>query len=393
MGAGRWSGGGTAALALGVMVTAACAVAPRADAFVYWANHGGTTIGRANNDGTGIDQGFITGAREPCGLAVDSKHIYWGNQAPSTIGRADLDGTGVDQNFVTGVGGVCGIAVDATGIWWNNRGSPGGNVGRADLDGTDVDPDLFSSPQVQGPCGVALGPGNAPGRFLYWANTASSPTTIGRSPVPDPLPVGNFIPQALPSPCWPAVSSSHIYWTNLFSGIVRTDLNGGNPESVVGSLAFGGLAVSGARLYWANLTEGTISRSNLDGTSPDFAYIRGGNEVRGLAVNAGSSPPAPPCGELEFGKLKKNRKKGTAKLTVEVGCAGTLVLGGRGVKPTEREAAGAGELKLPVRAKGAKKKKLRKKGKAKVNAEITFTPTGGTPDGDSKKLKLVKRKK
>ncbi len=82
----------TAALAA-LALTALAFTAP-ADADVYWTNYNAATIGRANLDGTGVDQGFIHTAYSPWGLAADDEHIYWA--AGGTIGRANLDGTGVD---------------------------------------------------------------------------------------------------------------------------------------------------------------------------------------------------------------------------------------------------------------------------------------------------------
>ena len=38
---------------------------------MYWGNFGSTTIGRANLNGTGVTQSFISGAEAPCGVAVD----------------------------------------------------------------------------------------------------------------------------------------------------------------------------------------------------------------------------------------------------------------------------------------------------------------------------------
>jgi hypothetical protein len=68
---------------------------------IYWANrvtedntYGATTMGRANLDGTGVDQNFLTGANSLCGLAIVGTYIYWGNSEDTTIGRANLDGTG-----------------------------------------------------------------------------------------------------------------------------------------------------------------------------------------------------------------------------------------------------------------------------------------------------------
>src|SRR5262245_5390082 len=65
---------------------------------VYWVNGHAGTIGRANVDGTGADESFITGAGYPVGVAVDSNYVYWAGDIPDgTIGRANLDGTGADD--------------------------------------------------------------------------------------------------------------------------------------------------------------------------------------------------------------------------------------------------------------------------------------------------------
>ena len=101
---------GAAAVAASAPVGAASAQATAGPAQIYWANNGTGTIGRANLDGTGANQSFITGspASVPCGVAVDGGHIYWANTSFGTIARANLDGTGVDQNFITGVVHPCG---------------------------------------------------------------------------------------------------------------------------------------------------------------------------------------------------------------------------------------------------------------------------------------------
>jgi hypothetical protein len=49
----------------------ALAVGPVSAGAVVWANFGSGTIGRANLDGTGADESFITGASGPFGVAVD----------------------------------------------------------------------------------------------------------------------------------------------------------------------------------------------------------------------------------------------------------------------------------------------------------------------------------
>jgi hypothetical protein len=101
-----------------------------------------------------------------------------------------------------------------------------------------------------------------------------------------------------------------------------------------------------------------------------------------------------PPNDFTFGKVKKNKKKGTAKLTVTVPFpgAGDLELAkSKKLKGDAKRAAAEGRVKLKVRPKGKTKKKLADKGKAKVTAVVTFTPDGGTPNTEDKKIKLVKR--
>jgi hypothetical protein len=107
----------------------------------------------------------------------------------------------------------------------------------------------------------------------------------------------------------------------------------------------------------------------------------------------GGGAPAPDAtNDISFGKVKKNKRKGTAKLTVNVPGTGELDLAKtKKVKPDDESAEDAGKEKLAIKPKGKAKKKLNSKGKAKVKAEVTFTPDGGTPNTEDKKIKLVKR--
>jgi hypothetical protein len=104
--------------------------------------------------------------------------------------------------------------------------------------------------------------------------------------------------------------------------------------------------------------------------------------------------------DISFGKLKKNKDKGTAVLSVNVPGPGTLTLGGTGVKPqrharldgtVSKAVTSAGVAKLKVKAKGAKKKKLLETGKVKVKLKVTFTPTGGAPKVETRRAKLIDR--
>ena len=118
----------------------------------------------------------------------------------------------------------------------------------------------------------------------------------------------------------------------------------------------------------------------------------------------GTPPPDDgllPSNDFSFGKLKRNKKRGTAKLPVEVPGPGEVELAKtKKVKPdTEQLKAAAAataqeggiEAKLTIKPKGKAKKKLNRKGKAKVKAKVTYTPDGGEPNTQSKRVGLKKR--
>ena len=104
-------------------------------------------------------------------------------------------------------------------------------------------------------------------------------------------------------------------------------------------------------------------------------------------------PSDEPDNDFSFGKAKRNAKKGSAKLSVEVPGAGELELSGKGVKPVSEDVSGESTVDLPVKAKGKLKKKLKKKRKVTANVEVTFTPDGGDPNTQDASVKLKLKKK
>jgi hypothetical protein len=134
-----------------------------------------------------------------------------------------------------------------------------------------------------------------------------------------------------------------------------------------------------------------------DGTSGAFTS---GSNAR---LNITAVVAAKPLNTFSFGKLNRNKKKGTATVPVFVPGPGSLSLTGKNVK-TQRAAGGAaasltvpgaGMVKLLVKPKGKLKKKLRKKGTARVRIRVTYTPTGdlpGVPNTQTEKIKLNKKR-
>ena len=280
-----------AALVLATLAVATLALAARADAFVYWTDQATDTIARANLDGTGANQSFITSAGAPYGVAVDGTHIYWGDSgAAPTIERANLDGTGVNQSFITvaNTNGPNGVAVDGTHIYWTNF--PGW-IGRANLDGTGVNQSFITG--ANGANGVAVD-----GAHIYWTNSDTG--TIGRANLDGTGVNQSFITGANTSaPNGVAVDGTHIYWANMGAGTIgRANLDGTgvNQSFITGANGANGVAVDGAHVYWADEGAGTIGRANLDGTDANQGFITGQGGLVGVAVDAllvGAPPPAP----------------------------------------------------------------------------------------------------
>jgi hypothetical protein len=397
--------GGRVATLVGLVAVAALIAAGRADAYIYWAvdqGGDGTTIARAENDGSSVNRNFITGLDGPCGVAVNAQHIYWGNRGTNTIGRANIDGTNANPTFINALsdtGLPCGPSLGGGKVWWANvAGGPSsqGSIGRANLDGTNPQPSFYPAPVASSPLSTAVGANS----LVFWSNidiNGPNNPAIGRGGVDGvPAPVRNLIDFGSSSvaPFWLAADDQHVYTSFVFgliapAGIFRWDLNGSGPsqEEIAQFAADGGLAMHGGKLYFSNAREGTISRSDADGSNPELTIVTRAGVVNGIAVDGLSTPP----GELIVGKLQRNKKRGTGQLTVTVNGAGTVGLEGEGLKPATAQAQGAGDVALSVKATGSKRKALKRKGKVKLTAEIGFVPTAGTPAGQTAKLKLVRK--
>jgi hypothetical protein len=102
-----------------------------------------------------------------------------------------------------------------------------------------------------------------------------------------------------------------------------------------------------------------------------------------------------PSNSFIVGGVKRNKKKGTATLTLNLPNPGELSGVGGGAKVSgvaaTSKAVQAGQATLVIRAKGKKKRKLNETGKVKVTPTITYTPTGGDPSTQTRKVKLRKR--
>ncbi|MFN2612677.1 MAG: hypothetical protein ABR536_04825 [Solirubrobacterales bacterium] len=121
-----------------------------------------------------------------------------------------------------------------------------------------------------------------------------------------------------------------------------------------------------------------------DGESGAFSP---GPADRGVNVSAVVAP----SNAFTLGAVRRNKKKGTATLTVNVPNPGTVALSGKGIKPASAVSSAPGDVRLQIKATGKKRRKLNELGKVKVNPSVTYTPTGGVAATQSRKVKLRKR--
>ena len=118
--------------------------------------------------------------------------------------------------------------------------------------------------------------------------------------------------------------------------------------------------------------------------------------IGGPATPVAPTPlsPAPPSNAFSFGKLKLNKKNGTATLKVNVPGAGKLTAvdakkkAPKRIKKATGTSAARETVTLHLKATGAGMKTLEEKGELQFKALVTFTPTGGVAASQNRKGKL-----
>lgn len=287
--------GGLRRILLAALAVAAFGLiaASQASAYIYIGD--GSTIARANNNGTGLDTDFIDVDGFACGVAVDSGHIYWADL--NSIGRANLDGTGVEQNFVPFASdpNACGVAVNGTHVFWADRAN--NRIGRVALNG--VGPDYSFVPLGYQPCGVAADASHV----YYGANDASH--LLNRADASTGA-VAGFAGPTQPAACAVGLRGGNVYYGNFYAS-GTTDIKGvsGGAEFQVASGAKVpcGIAATSSALYWTNYNQpgggsgGSVGTVPLDSSGqptaqPNQAFITGVGEPCGIAID--NLPVVPP---------------------------------------------------------------------------------------------------
>jgi virginiamycin B lyase len=372
-------------------------LAPRADAYVYWAKGTvGHSIGRANLNGTGVEQGFIREQRQLFDLAVNDRHIYWSRYGDS-IGRAKLDGTGVVPDFFRAPGATScfrgcapvSLAVDSDHIYWTTlRGSPPiGGIGRARLDGTGAEADFIS--------GISLDSLAIDRDHIYWTD---SPGTIGRANLDGTAVDASFI-TGLHSVLDVAVGHDHIYWTRQPTqgkgtiGRARIDGTGANESFITGVGRPSGVAVDAKHVYWT--LDKTLGRAKLDGTDVNQRFIDPIREgYLAIAVD-GLGPPGRATAKPTQGQKGKKivlrvkvkaRKRLTARASGEIKVNPTYKLK---PKKTEVAAGKTKKLRLKPKKKAARKIAQALKRGEKAKAKLTVKLTDRAGNSETEKLRVT----
>ncbi len=131
---------------------------------------------------------------------------------------------------------------------------------------------------------------------------------------------------------------------------------------------------------------------NAGFTGTDSFQVRSFDEVAFGDRDGTISIEVKPRNGFSFGKVKRNKRKGTARLPVKVPGAGDLRLAkSKTVSGDRKRVSSEGSVKLKVRPRGRTKKKLARKGAAKVEVKVTFAPEGGDPKTKRKRIKLRRR--
>jgi hypothetical protein len=150
---------------------------------------------------------------------------------------------------------------------------------------------------------------------------------------------------------------------------------------------------NGRLIYGANLLGGTIFWNMPVLADGSTRAADGSGPMVEVLVQA----TVEPTNTFTIGAPVRNKKKGTATLTVNVPNPGTLDFSGTGLTIAETAAVktvtAPGPVKFLIRAAGKKLKKLKRKGKVTVTPVFTFTPNGGTATSQSTPVKLRKKLK
>jgi YVTN family beta-propeller protein len=148
----------------------------------------------------------------------------------------------------------------------------------------------------------------------------------------------------------------------------------------------------------------TLTVTDDEGCSAQLVFTGQTAYCNGSAVATASTSVAPiqapppaavpikaVAAKLGFGKLERNKEKGTATLAVTLSGPGRLTVSGKGAVRRSVQRQAAGTVKVAIKAKGKALRKLGRTGKAKLRLSFNFAPTGGAATTKTRKVKLLQQ--
>jgi hypothetical protein len=123
----------------------------------------------------------------------------------------------------------------------------------------------------------------------------------------------------------------------------------------------------------------------------DFASLPNSAGGDGSDIGAFELPASNPIHTIRLGKLKRNTRRGTAKLPVEVSPPdpGVLTLFGKGLRRVSMPVSNSGTARLLVIGKRRVRTALRLHGKRKIALTVTYERTGDPGVSMSRSAKLI----
>ena len=190
--------------------------------------------------------------------------------------------------------------------------------------------------------------------IIQWAGYDADPPELRNVSIPGAATVGDTVPFS---------ASSYDVWP-----IGKPSFDFGDGGQAVGDSVTHVYSAPGAYAVSASTTDGA-----------------------GRTVTSAGTVQVKARNYFTIGKLRKNRKRGTATLSVTIPEPGTIVASGKGIRKATARAAKAGVVKVLLKASGKGLKKLNKNGKLKTKLKVAYTPDGG--DLNVKRLKMVLSKR
>ncbi len=232
----------------------------------------------------------------------------------------------------------------------------------------------------------------ATGALEYQGCFTSNTDVAACAQVPGSGPDGDQTPLKFLESVATSADGNNVYTASLDGSLTRFDR-----DPISGALSFGACLTSDTDVTACTPLPSAVAGGANTPLMDQFA-VTVSADGRNVYTAAGVPDAVArfarelPSNEFSFGKVKRNKRKGTAKLTVELPGRGELTLDGKRLKDAEKQPTAAGDVRLLVKPKGKLARKLRKRGAAKAKAKVTYEPTGGVENTKSKKVKLIRRR-